>query len=285
VSGRQRGTVGDRLLQAAGLGVLALALGTLGLLLWRVGVDGIGRLDLEFVRTFASRDPARAGVWPALAGTLWLLGLTALLALPVGVCAAIHLEEYGSRGRLGRLIEINIANLAGVPSIVYGLLGLGLFVRGLGLGRSVLAGASTLALLVLPVVIMSTREALRAVPQSVRESSLALGATRWQTIRHQVLPEALPGALTGIILALARAIGETAPLLVLGALAFVPFAPDGPLSPFTALPIQIFSWIARPQPGFRLNAAAAIVVLLAVLIAMNGLAVWLRDRARERRVD
>lgn len=282
---RQRGTPGDLVLQAAGLGVLALALGTLGALLWQVGAAGLGRLDVAFLTGFASHVPARAGIWPALAGTLWLLALTALLALPIGMAAAIHLEEYGGRGRLARLAEINIANLAGVPSIVYGLLGLGLFVRGLGLGRSVLAGASTLALLVLPVVILSTREALRAVSPVVRESSLALGATRWQTIRYQVLPQALPGALTGIILALSRAIGETAPLVVLGALAFVPFAPDGPGSPFTALPIQIFNWISRPQPGFRLNAAAAIVVLLAVLVTMNGVAVWLRDRTYQRRSE
>jgi phosphate transport system permease protein len=284
VNGRN-GTRGDRLLQAAGLGVLALALGTLGTLLWQVGAAGIGRIDVAFLTGFASYLPERAGIWPALAGTLWLLALTALLALPIGMAAAVHLEEYGGRGRLARLAEINITNLAGVPSIVYGLLGLGLFVRGLGMDRSVLAGASTLALLVLPVVILSTREALRAVPSALRESSLALGATRWQTIRHQVLPQALPGALTGIILALSRAIGETAPLIVLGALTFVPFAPNGPWSPFTALPIQIFNWISRPQPGFRLNAAGAIVVLIAVLVTMNGVAVWLRDRARQRRVE
>lgn len=282
---RQRGTRGDRVLQAAGLGVLALALGTLGALLWQVGAAGLGRLDVAFLAGFASHVPERAGIWPALAGTLWLLALTALLALPIGMAAAVHLEEYGGRGRLARLAEINIANLAGVPSIVYGLLGLGLFVRTLGMGRSVLAGASTLALLVLPVVILSTREALRAVPPVVRESSLALGATRWHTIQYQVLPQALPGALTGIILALSRAIGEAAPLVVLGALAFVPFAPDGPGSPFTALPIQIFHWMSRPQAGFRLNAAAAIVVLLAVLVTMNGVAVWLRDRTCQRRSE
>ena len=180
------------------------------------------------------------------------------------------------------LIEINIANLAGVPSIIYGLLGLGLFVRMMGMGRSVLAGASTLALLVLPVVILSTREALRAVPKSLREGSYALGATKWQTIWHQVLPVALPGILTGLILALSRAIGETAPLITIGALTYVPFAPDSVWSPFTVLPIQIFNWVSRPQADFHANAAAGILVLLALLLTMNAVAIWLRDRYQKQ---
>jgi phosphate transport system permease protein len=211
-------------------------------------------------------------------GTLWVIGLTAAMALPVGVASAIYLEEYGTRSAVARFIEINIANLAAVPSIIYGLLGLGVFVRVFGLGRSVLAGSATLALLVLPVVILSTREALRTVPGSIREGSYALGATKWQTIWHQVLPMALPGVLTGLILALSRALGETAPLITIGALTYVPFAPDGPSSPFTVLPIQIFNWVSRPQADFRANAAAAIMVLLAVLLTMNGLAIVLRDR-------
>ena len=206
-----------------------------------------------------------------------VIALTAVLAVPVGVGAAVYLEEYGDRGWWTRLIEINVANLAGVPSVVYGLLGLGLFVRTLGFGRSVLAGAATLALLVLPVVVLSSREALRAVPPSLREASCALGATRWQTVRHQVLPAALPGMLTGTILALSRAIGEAAPLIAIGALAC---APDGIRSPFTMLPIQVFDWVSRPEPAFIENAAAGIIVLLALLLAMNGLAAWLRDRYR-----
>ena len=207
-----------------------------------------------------------------------MIVITAALALPLGVAAAIYLEEYGTNSRLARFIEINIANLAAVPSIIYGLLGLGVFVRFMGMGRSVLAGACTLALLALPVVILSTREALRTVPKSIREGSYALGATKWQTIWHQVLPMAVPGILTGLILSLSRAIGETAPLITIGALTYIPFAPDGLWSPFTVLPIQIFNWVSRPQAAFKENAAAGILVLLALLLAMNAAAVFLRDR-------
>jgi phosphate transport system permease protein len=213
---------------------------------------------------------------------LVLISLTAVLTLPAGVGAAIYLEEYGKRNRLAGLIEINIANLAGVPSVIYGLLGLGLFVRALGLGRSVLAGAATLALLVLPIVIMSAREALRTVPQSLREACYALGATRWQAIRRVVLPMALPGILTGAILSLSRAIGETAPLIVVGALTYVTFLPDGINSPFTALPIQIFNWVSRPQKEFLVNAAAGIVVLLATMLLLNTMAILLRNRLQKR---
>jgi phosphate transport system permease protein len=201
------------------------------------------------------------------------------------VAAAVYLEEYGTNSRLARLIELNIANLAAVPSIIYGLLGLGLFVRMLAMGQSVLAGACTLALLVLPVVILSTREALRAVPGSLREGSYALGATKWQTIWYQVLPVALPGILTGLILALSRAIGETAPLITIGARTYVPFLPDSLWSPFTVLPIQTFNWVSRPQAAFLENAAAAIIVLLALLLTLNALAIWLRDRFQRRRAS
>jgi phosphate transport system permease protein len=272
----------DRLL--AGLGILATLLGlaALGALLYDVITDGAGRLSWQFISSYPSRRAADAGILAALVGTLYVILLTAAIAIPVGVAAALHLEEYGGRGRLSRLIEINIANLAGVPSIIYGLLGLGLFVRTLGMGRSVLAGASTLALLVLPVVILSTREALRAVPPSLREGSYALGATKWQTVWHQVLPAALPGILTGLILALSRAIGETAPLITIGALTYVPFVPDGIFSPFTALPIQIFDWVSRPQAAFSENAAAGIVLLLGVLLLMNATAIALRDRLQRR---
>jgi phosphate transport system permease protein len=208
--------------------------------------------------------------------------LTAVLAVPVGVAAAIYLEEYGGRSRAARIIELNITNLAAVPSIIYGLLGLGLFVRMLGFGRSVLAGASTLALLALPVIILSTREALRAVPGSVREGSYALGATKWQTIWYQVLPVAMPGILTGLILALSRAIGETAPLIIAGAVTFVTFVPNSIWSPFTVLPIQIFNWVSRPQPEFQTNAAAGILVLMALLLTMNAVAIWLRDTYQKK---
>ena len=278
-----RARLEDRTFEVVGIVVLAIALAALGALLLKVAGDGAGRLSWALLSGYPSRRAANAGLLPALAGSVWLMGLTALMAVPIGVGAAIALEEYGGRGRWARWLEINIANLAAVPSVIYGLLGLGVFVRAMRLDRSLLAGAATLALLVLPIVILTAREALRAVPVTQREASLALGATKWQTIWHQVLPMASPGILTGLILALARAIGETAPLVVIGALTYVPFVPDGPLSPFTALPVQIFAWTMRPHAGFRANAAAAILVLLLTLLVVNGCAVWARDRATRRR--
>jgi phosphate transport system permease protein len=268
--------------QLVALGVLAVALGALALLIADVIHDGGGRLNWQFLTSLPSRRASSAGIYNALVGSVFVIAVTALLAVPIGVGAAIYLEEYGGRSRLARLIEINITNLAAVPSIIYGLLGLGLFVRAMGLGRSVLAGAATLALLVLPVVILSTREALRTVPSSIREGSYALGATRWQTIWHQVLPMAVPGILTGLILALSRAIGETAPLITIGALTYVPFAPDSLSSPFTVLPIQIFNWVSRPQADFHANAAAGIIVLLVLLVLMNASAILLRDRFQRK---
>ena len=269
-------------LQAAGLIVTVLGLAVLAVLLVDVAIDGLGRLSWQFLTSFPSRRPEAAGIYSALVGSVFVIGLTALIAIPIGIGAAIYLEEYAKRSRWSRVIEINIANLAGVPSIIYGLLGLALFVRALSFGRSVLAGAATLALLVLPVVILATREALRAVSPSLREASYALGATQWQTIWHQVLPVAVPGILTGLILALSRAVGETAPLIMIGALTYVPFAPDGIWSPFTVLPIQIFNWVSRPQAEFLRNAAGGIIVLLGLLLLMNGLAAWIRNRAQVR---
>jgi len=275
-------TIIDWLVAVSGVLVTVASLGVLAVLLVDVAQDGLGRLSWQFLSSFPSRRAESAGIFAALIGSLYVIVLTALIAIPLGVGTAIYLQEYGRRSRWSRLIEINIANLAGVPSIIYGLLGLALFVRAMGFGRSVLAGAATLSLLVLPVVILSTREALRAVPSSLREGSYALGATKWQTIWNQVLPVALPGMLTGIILALSRAVGETAPLIMIGALTYVPFAPDGVLSPFTVLPIQIFNWVSRPQAEFVRNSAAGIIVLMTVLLAMNGIAVWIRDRAQAR---
>jgi len=272
----------DVAFQGVALLILLLALAALGALIWDVLADGSGRLSWDFLTSFPSRRAERAGIWHAFTGSIFVILVTAAIAVPIGVGAAIHLEEYRTRGAVSRIIEINITNLASVPSIIYGLLGLGLFVRTLGMGRSVLAGASTLALLVLPVVILSTREALRAVPPSIREGSYALGATKWQTIWHQVLPVALPGVLTGLILALSRAVGETAPLITIGAVTFVSFAPDSIWSPFTVLPIQIFNWVSRPQAEFHENAAAGIIVLLGLLMSMNALAIWLRDRFQKR---
>jgi len=272
----------DLLFQLLAMLILCLALGSLAALIADVWSDGASRLSWDFLTGFPSRRAENAGIWHALAGSMFVILVTGALAVPIGVASAIYLEEYGTRSLLARIIEINITNLAAVPSIIYGLLGLGLFVRAMGMGRSVLAGASTLALLVLPVVILSTREALRAVPSSIREGSYALGATRWQTVWHQVLPVALPGILTGMILALSRAIGETAPLISIGALTFVAFAPDSLWSPFTVLPIQIFNWVSRPQVAFQANAAAGILVLLALLLTMNAAAIWLRDRYQKK---
>lgn len=268
----------DLLFQLASLLTLVIALVALGALVWDIFSDGASRLSWAFITNIASRNADEAGVYHALMGTIWVIGLTGALALPVGVAAAIYLEEYGSRSRIARFIELNIANLAAVPSIIYGLLGLGLFVRLMGMGQSVLAGAATLALLALPVVILSTREALRTVPSSIREGSYALGATKWQTIWNQVLPMALPGVLTGLILALSRSIGETAPLITIGALTYIPFAPDSVWSKFTVLPIQVFNWVSRPQAEFKTNAAAGILVLLALLLTMNAVAIIVRDR-------
>ncbi len=268
----------DVAFQVIALIVLLVALGALGALIWDIVSDGAARLSLDFITSFPSRRASQAGIWPALVGSIFIILVTTVLAVPVGVAAAIYLEEYGGRSLGARLIELNITNLAAVPSIIYGLLGLGLFVRMLGMGRSVLAGASTLALLVLQVVILSTREALRAVPGSLREGSYALGATKWQTIWHQVLPVAAPGILTGLILALSRAIGETAPLIIAGAVTFATFAPDSIWSPFTVLPIQIFNWVSRPQIDFHANAAAGILVLVMLLLSINAIAIWLRDR-------
>ena len=276
--GTRRRHVLDVAFQVVALVVLVLALAALGVLIYDVLSDGMGRLSWQFLTSFSSRRASSAGIYHALAGSIFVIALTGALALPIGVAAAIYLEEYGTRSRLARLIEINISNLAAVPSIIYGLLGLGLFVRALNMERSVLAGASTLALLVLPVVILSTREALRTVPGTIREGSYALGATKWQTIWYQVLPMAMPGILTGLILSLSRAIGETAPLITIGAATYIPFAPDGVWSAFTVLPIQIFNWVSRPQADFQENAAAGIIVLLALLLMMNATAIYLRDR-------
>ncbi len=272
----------ERLFRMAALSALTFGVVSLLVLLGDVLSDGGGRLSWQFLTSFPSRKPEQAGILSALVGTLYLMVLTGLIAFPVGVGAAVYLEEYAKKHWFSRLVEINIANLAGVPSIIYGLLGLELFVRAFGLGRSLLAGALTMGLLVLPIVIISAREAVRAVPRSISEASFALGATRWQTIWHQILPIALPGILTGSILAFSRAIGEAAPMITVGAMAYVAFLPDGLLSSFTVMPIQIFNWVSRPQKGFFACAAAGIAVLLAVLLIMNALAIWLRQRTQRK---
>jgi phosphate transport system permease protein len=264
---------------------LAASLVTLGVLLVDVIVDGIGSLNLDFLREAPSRIiPENSGIGPALAGTLWLMLVCAAFIIPVGVASAIYLEEYANRERwFNRFIEVNIQNLAAVPSIVYGVLGLAFLVRGpLGMGNILIAGGLTLGLLVLPVVIVAGREAIRAVPPSITEGSMALGATKWQTIWKQVLPAALPGISTGVILSLSRAIGETAPLIVIGAAYFATSSPSSPFDDVTALPIQIFSWISDPRPEYAALAAAGIIVLMAILLVMNGFAIWLRNKYEKK---
>lgn len=277
-----------RLLDGGFLGAIVALTGAgllvLAALVVDTGLDGAPEISWSFLTSFPSAFPERAGIQSALLGTLWLMGVVAAVIVPLGVATALYLEKYADRSRWwNRAIEVNIQNLAAVPSIVYGILGLAYVVRGpLELGRTVLAGGLTLSLVVLPVVIITAREAIRAVPPSIEEGALALGATPWQAIWRQVLPSAIPGIATGVILSLSRAIGETAPLILVGAATYVAFNPTGLDSQFTALPLQIFSWISQPDEDFQAKAAAAIVVLLVMLVALNGVAIWLRNRFQRR---
>jgi len=291
VTGALSGNVGNlgrrklqgRVFQATCVAGTAFGVVLLAILLWRIWNQGHVWLDLDFLKNFPSRFPEKAGILSGIFGSLWLMAMTAAISIPVGVGAAVYLEEFAQRNRWTRALEVNLSNLAGVPSIIYGILGLAVFVRGIGLGRSLLAGALTMSLLIMPIIIVAAREAIRTVPDGFRHAALALGATRWETVRHHVLPAAVPGILTGVILALSRAIGETAPLVVVGAFAYVAFVPEGPMDDFTVLPIQIFNWASRPQADFHSLAAAAIVVLLAMLLLMNATAIWIRNRARRNR--
>ena len=278
----KRRKIEGHIFHALCLVAVLIGLGMLAALIIDIAMDGIGRVNWDFLTSFPSRKPEEAGIKAALFGSIYVVALAGFFAFVFGVGAAIYLEEYAAHNWLARVIQINIANLAGVPSIVYGILGLEIFVRFMALDRSVLAGALTLALLVLPIVIIASEEAIRAVPSSIREGGYALGATRWQAIWRLVLPQAFPGILTGVILAVSRAIGETAPLIMMGALTYVAFTPDGFLSRFTALPIQIYNWVSRPQAGFHEAAAAGIIVLLVVLLSMNALAVLLRNKFQKR---
>ena len=257
--------------------VLALAV-----LLLEIFWQGIPWLTTSFLTNYPSRFPDQAGIKPALVSSVWLILLTTLFSVPIGVGCAVYLEEYARASRWRNLVQLNIANLAVVPSIVYGILGLGLFVRALALHRSILAGSLTLTLVILPIVILAAQESLRAVPDSIRRASYALGATRWQTVWHQVLPAAMPGILTGVILAVSRALGEAAPLVAIGAATYITFVPVSPMDEFSALPMQIFDWAKRPQAEFHHVAAAGIIVLLTVLILMNATAVYLRYRYGKR---
>ena len=263
---------------------IAIALAGLVALVTDAFIKGHSRLNADLFTHGTSSFPENAGLQSAILGTLWIIGFVILFIVPIGIGAAVFLEEYSNKeSRLARLIEVNVQNLAAVPSIIYGLLGLAFIARSpLNLGFVVLTASMTLALLVLPTVILAAREALRAVPPSIREGSLALGATKWQTTRRQVLPAAIPGIATGVILAVSRAIGETAPLVVLGAATFVTFNPSGPLSGFTAMPLQIFNWVKQPQSEFQALAAAGIIVLLVLLVALNSFAIYLRNRYEQR---
>jgi phosphate transport system permease protein len=273
----------DKVFRYLCVGGVAVACLFLLLLLWTIVRDGAGRLNGDFFTGIASRFPDKAGIKVALLGSVWVMVVTIVVAVPVGVAAAVYLSMFtSSRNRLASFIQLNIANLAGVPSIVYGLLGLAVFVRYLGFGRSVLAGGLTMALLILPMIIVVSQEAIKAVPRYYTEGSIALGATKWQTVFRQVLPSAMPGIITGIILSLSRAVGETAPLITIGAVTFIAKTPDSLDSKFTVLPIQVFEWSSRPQVGFHEAAAATIIVLLGLLIVLNSAAIFIRARAQRR---
>ena len=278
----QKNRLKDKLFKFWGIFCTLIGLVLLIVFIGDILIDGISRIDWAFLTDLPSRKAEKSGIYTALMGSIWILLLTAVIAFPLGVAAGIYLEEYAQNNKLAGLLEINISNLAGVPSIIYGLLGLEVFVRMMNLGASVLAGSLTLSLLILPIIIVATREALKAVPRSIKDASYALGASKWQTIWHQTLPASSGGILTGIILALSRAVGETAPLIVIGALAYVPFAPQSPMDEFSVLPIQIFNWISRPQHGFIENAAAAIIILLLITFIMNGIAVYFRNKWQKK---
>lgn len=272
----------DKLFKGIGITATISCLLVLAIFIGFILYQGLDRLSWDFMVSLPSRFADQSGIYTAWIGTIWVLVLTTLVSFPVGVGAGIYLEEYGKKNKMSTFLEINIANLAGVPSIIYGLLGLEVFVRIAKMGNSILAGSLTLTLLILPIIIVSTREAIRAVPKSIKDASRAMGASQWQTIWNQILPASFGGILTGVILAISRAVGETAPLIVVGALAYVPFAPTGPLDEFTVLPIQIFNWVSRPQHEFVINAAAAIIVLLLITFVMNGIAVYLRNRWQKK---
>lgn len=285
----------DGLFGLAGLLVMLAAVLTLSLLFMQLVIDGLPRLDMDFLTRFPSRFPQRAGIYSAWIGTLLVMLVTAFVAVPLGVAGGLYLEEYAAKNWVTDLIDINVSNLAGIPSIIYGLLALGLFVYQFNLGQSIIAAGLTLALLIMPVVIVATREAIRSVPQSMREAAYAMGTTKWQMLAHHVLPYSTGGILTGVIIGLSRAIGETAPIITIGALTFIAFLPEPPLhsefpylsfdwldAPFTTLPIQMFNWLSRPQPEFHANAAAAGLVLIVLTLFMNAIAIYLRQRYRRR---
>ena len=272
----------DQSFKILGMLFTLFGISILAILICNILQLGFTRINWDFLTSLPSRKPEQAGVYTAIIGTLDLMLLTIIFAIPIGVGAGIYLEEYSKKSRLSSLLEINISNLAGVPSIIYGLLGLGIFVRFFNFGGSILAGSLTLSLLILPIIIVATREAIKAVPPSIKEASFALGASKWQTIQNVVLPSSFGGIITGIILSLSRAIGETAPLIVVGAMAYVPFVPHSLFDTFSVLPMQIFNWTTRPQQGFAIAASAAIIILLLITFIMNGVAVYFRNRWQKK---
>ena len=278
----EKNRIKDKLFGYFGLACTLFGIIMLLVFLSDIVMKGWEKVDFDFLTNFSSSRPKKAGIYPALAGTLWILGLTAIIAIPIGIAAGIYFEEYAKKSKMANFLEINLANLAGVPSIIYGLLGLQIFVRTLNFGSSILAGACTLALLILPIIIVSTREALKAVPDSIRQASYGMGANTWQTIWHQVLPASAGGIITGIILAISRAIGETAPLIVIGAATYITYIPEGPMDKFTVLPMQVYDWIGMPDPEFAKNAAGGIIILLCITFILNGIAVYLRNRWQKK---
>lgn len=285
----------DRVFNLVGIACTALGVITFVALLIDLCVDGLACINWDFLSSFPSRHASEAGILSALVGSFAVMLVTVVSAVPIGVAAGVYLEEYARKNRLTAIIEVNIANLAGVPSIIYGLMALGVFVYTFGMGHSIATAGLTLAALILPIVIVATREALRAIPRSIREASYALGATKWETVRHHLLPYSLGGIATGVIIGLSRAIGETAPLVTIGALAYIGFLPQAPItadfpflsfawlgSDFTVMPIQMYNWVSRPDPAFHANAAAAGIVLIAITLSMNAVAIFVRHRMRRR---
>lgn len=272
----------EKIFKLACFGLTFFSVLILIVLLFHISMTGQKYLSWDFISNWPSRFPHKAGIKAGIWGTLWLISLTACISIPIGVCSALFLEEYKIQGKLGKIIEINVANLAGVPSIVYGLLGLTIFVRYFGLDRSLLSGALTLTLLIMPVIIVSSREAIKAVPDAIRFGAYALGASKYQVVFWHVLPIALPGILTGVILALSRAIGETAPLIIVGALTYISYTPESVMDEFTVLPLQIYNWASRPNEEFHYLAAGGIIVLLAVMMSMNFIAVMIRQKASKK---
>ena len=272
----------DKIILAGLITAITIVLGVLLTLLIRISIDAWGWVDWQFINSYPSRKPELSGIKAALLGSLWVIGFTALISIPIGVGSAIYLEEFAEDNRFNRFIKLNIANLAGVPSIIYGILGLAIFVELMKMGRVILAGSLTMSLLILPIIIITSQESIKTVPKDLVNASLALGATKWQTVIKVILPISLAGIISGIILAISRAIGESAPMIAISALVYLTFIPEGPMDRFTVLPIQIYNWISQPQDDFRSIAAAGIVVLMIVLLSMNSIAIWIRLKFQRR---